>query len=184
MARVKARIETVEVLSFKLKLPKEALLELPRRAAPELSVSVEDDDGELLVSADAADSYLRFRPVGDEVVLLEIFICNDDRGKFFERALGELMVRHGGELDALLTWNDVDRNAREELTKVRIAHGRTSYPSLVNVVSALQASAGGEQLAVDEPAPPPQQDPEIRELLEKARAHWEEYQRLKKQSKG
>ncbi|MHB8879015.1 MAG: hypothetical protein ACYC8T_35385, partial [Myxococcaceae bacterium] len=103
------RIETAEVLSYRLKVPAAELLRLPVLVSGELPLSVEDDDGETVVSVADADSYLRFKAIGPEAMLTEVFLCNDAGGLFFERVILALMVKHGGDLHARLVWSAPER---------------------------------------------------------------------------
>ena len=190
-----ARIEVAEVLSFRLKVPKPELERLPRQLSSELGVVVETEGNEWVVSVEEGDSILRFRTIGTEAVLTEVVLCNDERGLFFTRVLGPLMVRHGGDLNARLTWNVAERNTEGDFAEVKIARGQSNYPGLGSPMASLppataQASSmpgpggGGpvNVMAVGDGAPEPQPTPEQREvqvILERARGHWEEYQRLK-----
>jgi hypothetical protein len=191
---VNPRIETAEILSFRLKVPPAELERLPDMLGRELNLAIEDDGGELLVSMDDGDSYLRFRPIGTEAMLTEVFLCNDDRGLFFQRVLGALMVRFGGDLHIRLTWNTPDRNSHGDFAEVRISRGSTTYPGLANSLSALPpahagASGGGAEVedageggAGEEEAPLSAQEKEIQEILGRARTYWDQYQRSKKKA--
>ncbi len=193
------RIETAEILSFRLKIVPAALERLPSELGQELNLTVEPDGAELVLSMEDSDSYLRFRPIGTEAMLTEIFLCNDDRGLFFQRVLGALMVRYGGDLHIRLTWNTPERNSHGDFAEVRINRGSTTYPGLANTLTSLPPpltggaqrpgsamAAGGQDgeagpTAPEEAAalPPSPQEKEVLELLAKAKAHWAEYQRLK-----
>ncbi|MBI3183670.1 MAG: hypothetical protein HYZ28_16150 [Myxococcales bacterium] len=178
------RIETAEVLSFRLKVPPQELERLPAELGAELGLCLEPDDGELLLCREEADSYLRFRPIGAEAMLTEIFLCNDERGVFFHRVLGALMVRHGGDLRIRLSWNTPERNSHGDYAEVRISRGATTYPGLADGLPAVPpAGEGGAQVAVqgDESleGAAPSLEKEVEEVLSRARAHWEEYLRLK-----
>jgi hypothetical protein len=83
-------------------------------------------------------------------VLTEVLLQQDPGGEFFERVLGMLMVRA-----------NLPRTHRIP---------RASAPS--------ELRAGGEELA-EAPVSSEERE-EIQELLAKAKAHWKEYQRLKK----
>ena len=177
------RIETAEVLSFRLQVPAGELLRLPVVAAPELTLVIEDDEGETVVSVSDSDSYLRFRPVGDEAMLTEIFVCNVVGGLFFERVLAPLMVRFGGDLHALLVWGAADRGRQGEFSEVRIVKGRTPEPAASAAAPPGSPLAGladeGDSAEEDGPEAPAPLELEVQESLARARAHWAEYQRLK-----
>lgn len=180
------RIEIAEILSFKLKVPRADLEALPGNTAGlKLALAIEDND--LLLSALDNDSSLRFRSIGTEVILTEIALQHDERGQFFQKVLGPLMVRFGGDLHARLSWNDMERNSHGDYAEVRISRGQTTYPGLsaAPLLSA-DASGGAVETTPSSEGEPPSPEPltkdeqEIFRLLEKARAHWAEYQRLKK----
>ncbi len=192
------RIETAEILSFRLKVPPEELARLPEKLGQELNLGVESDGGEILLSMEDSDSYLRFRPVDSDAVLTEIFLCNDDRGLFFQRVLGALMVRFRGDLHLKLKWNTPERNSHGEFAEVKIHEGSTTYPGLANSLNTLPPPVPGTPVAarrrgsakleeanpegeaeVEVDRPPTAQELEIREILSRAKAHWDEYQRLK-----
>lgn len=186
-----ARIETAEVLSFRLKVPPSGLQRLADALKPTLGVQVEPDEAELVVSMADCDSYLRFRPIGTEAILTEVFLSKDEEGIFFHRVLGTLMVEYGGDLHLRLTWNTPERNVQGDHAEVRVVRGATSYPGLRAPTSELSAnggSTGGESMAVESGNKGPEQplsqlEKEVTELLERARKHWEEYQRLKAQKR-
>ncbi len=209
IAAVTPRIETAEILAFRLKVPPEALKRLRDQLSPELPLAIEHDGTEIILSMEEADSYLRFRSIGDQAMLTEIFLsmeeadsylrfrsigdqamlteiflCNDEQGAFFQRVLGELMVRHAGDLQARLTWNTPERNSHGDYAEVRISRGSTTYPGLANGLGAIPPASGAEGVVMGggddgelEGLSPLEK--EIQDLLLKARAHWEEYQRLK-----
>src|SRR5690242_16079305 len=104
-ANMSPRIEIAEVLSFRLKVPRRELEALPDTVAGGLNLTVAVEKSELVVSAVDAESYLRFRAIGAEAMLTEIALSKDERGAFFQRVLGPLMVRFLGDLHLKLTWN-------------------------------------------------------------------------------
>ncbi len=187
------RIEIAEVITFRLKLPRAELTDLPGRLGPELSLKVEAEGQRVTVSMEGGASYLRFRLAGVDAVLSEIAVSNDERGLFFHRVLGPLMVRHAGDLHVRLRWNTAERNSHGSHAEVRISRGFTTYPGLGppplpprQSLSPAQdaASEGGEGGAG--PAPEDEEAPdispeaqEIRKLVSKAKQQWDEYQRLK-----
>jgi hypothetical protein len=186
-----SRIEVAEVLSFRLKVPRPELEQLPRSLGPELGVSVETEGSELVLSIEAGDSYLRFRTIGAEAILTEVVVCNDDRGLFFQRVLGPLMVKHQGDLSIRLTWNAHEKNTEGDYSEVKITRGQTKYPGLaqpflslppaVSSGSGATESAEGETMAMqsdDETTVSPELL-EVRKILERAKEQWAEYQRLK-----
>lgn len=122
------RIEVAELLSFRLKLPKRAL-EQALEFGPDTPLSLSREDGELVLCDREADSFLRFRPIGEEAILTDAALLNDPHGRFF-RVLGKLVMGHGGDLEAQLVWSDDARNADDAWTQVRIARGLTSHPAL------------------------------------------------------
>jgi hypothetical protein len=206
-----ARIERMQVHSFWLEVPRRALERLPSDLAPELAVRLQPVKGpqgaELLeLSAEGAPSRLRFAPVEEGVVgLQEVLIREDAEGAFFLGTLGALMVRYGGDLEAQVSAGDEDvRRSRP----VRIVRGVTDYPGLstraaaahlsqaTHDASALagpqgseaQAPSGGGSGGGPDAAARAQasalEEKELHELLDRAEAHWAEYQRLKGQRQG
>jgi hypothetical protein len=178
---VPVRIETAEVLSFRLKVPVSELPRLPALLSGELSLSVENDEGETVLSAADSDSYLRFKAIGPEAMLTEVFLCNDVGGLFFEKVLAALMVRHGGDLHARLVWSVPDRNTKGDYAEVRIDKGLSSQPSLIAAGAALAADEEEEQGAAEVEGADVHSalELEVAESLARAKAHWAEYQRLK-----
>lgn len=191
---VSARIDTVEVVSYRLKVPRLELERLPHgELGQELGLELLSKDGELLILGEGGNTFLRFRPMGAEAKLIEIFLVHDPNGDFFLRVLGPLMVRFAGDLVARLIWNVPERNVNGDHAEVRITRGMTDYPGLGHVPmtgseARAEASgtsapplrnevrAGGEELEEAEPSP---EADEVRELLARAKSQYEEYLRLK-----
>ncbi len=194
------RIDSAEVVSFRLKVPR---LELERlcqsEAGRELALEVHDEGGMLHLGPAHADSFLRFRPTGAEAQLSEVYLCRDPGGDFLLRVLGPLMVRFAGDLSLRLTWNVPERNNTAEFAELHISRGLTEFPGLGHVPATEEEAredearagagaaggavrnelrAGGEELA---PEIPSEEAEEIRRLLDQGRAHYEEYLRLKRQ---
>jgi hypothetical protein len=188
-----SRIEIGEVVSFRLRVPEGALERLVSALKSELSLEVARQGEELMVSQADGDSFLRFRPVDANMVLTEVALCNDERGLFFQRVLGALMVEHRGDLHVRLVWNVAERNTQGEFAEVSIRRGATSYPGLQPAARALRNTlvAASPQGASSHPwgeepnSPPPEfqelstEEHEIEQLLARGKAEWEEYQRLK-----
>lgn len=186
-----ARIEVVEVLSFRLKVPRRALEKLPAELKSELGLRLSpSEDGTLLLGQEDEDSFLRFRLSGDAAELTEIAIANDEGGTFFQAVLGALMVRFAGDLRVRLVFDPEGSESGEPWAEVRIEKGRTSYPGLATQAAAANlshaASHGGavgpadDEAAADEDAPPSPEEEELALLLRKADSAWQEYQRLKR----
>lgn len=197
------RIDSVEVVSFRLKAPRLELERLPlSELGQEIGVQLQQEDGELLIALAEGDSFLRFRPIGAEAMLTEIFIHQDLNGDFLLRVLGPLMIRFAGDLELRVIWNIPERNAQGDHAEVKITRGMTDYPGLGHVpTTEAEARAeagsseavsprpgpaqrrprnelrgGGEELAPDVESP---EEREVKELLEKARAQFQEYLRLR-----
>lgn len=186
-----ARIEVVEVLSFRLRVPRRALDKLPAELKSELGLRLSpSEDGTLLLGQEDEDSFLRFRLTGDAAELSEIAIANDEGGTFFQAVLGSLMVRFAGDLRVRLVFDPDGTESGEPWAEVRIEKGRTSYPGLATQAAAANlshaASHGGsvgpsdDEAAPDEDAPPSPEEEELAQLLRKADSAWQEYQRLKR----
>lgn len=185
-----SRIEAVEVLSFRLELPRLALERLPSEMGSALKVRVErDDDGSLLLEHDGQDSFLRFHLEGDGAELVEISIAQDAQGAFFQKVLGALMVRFHGDLRARLVF-DPRENVEEPWAEVSIERGRTTWPGLATQAAAVRlahaAAEGGSVGASGEGGEPTEEpltpeEEELSRLLARAETNWQEYQRLKRQ---
>lgn len=188
-----ARIEVVEVLSFRLRVPRRALERLPGELASELGVRlVPSEDGTLLLGDEEGDSFLRFRLTGDAAELSEIAISHDEGGTFFQAVLGALMVRYAGDLRVRLVFDPSTEGSGEPWAEVHIEKGRTSYPGLATQSAAANLSHAATQSGAmsppeDEPGeeeadePPSPEDEELSRLLARAEAAWKEYQRLKRE---
>ncbi|HET9451984.1 MAG TPA: hypothetical protein VFO83_13930, partial [Aggregicoccus sp.] len=165
--------------------------------------------GDLLeLGAEGAPSLLRFAPVEEGVVALqEVLIHEDEEGAFFLATLGALMVRYGGDLEAQVS--DGEQGAARP-RPLRIVRGVTDYPGLSTRAAAAHLSqathdAGSVADAGQGPGAGPQapgaanpgegdsaaraqasalEEKELHELLDRAEAHWAEYQRLKGQRRG
>lgn len=174
------RIDTAEILSFRLKVPPEALEQMVDQ---HLHLALEEDDGEWVLAQTQGDCYLRFRPVGAEAMLTEVFLCNDEGGHFFQRVLGQLLVRFQGDLLARLYWNVPEQNISGDFAEVRVEGGKHAKSGMAAknfiVPSAMGAS---EQVSGNLPQESTRTafDEEISSLLSRAREYWEEYQRLKR----
>lgn len=184
-----SRIEIAEVLSFRLKVARGELEKLLEELSEDLPLTLEADGAELVLGPENGDSHLRFRAIGQEAVLTEIAICNDERGLFFQRALGTLMVRGSGDLHARVTWNIAEWNTHGEYAEVKVNRGTSTWPGLGRpmnqVIPTAESSAalggGHAQAAAGEDTTLSPDLQEVAELLARARRHWEEYQRLKTQ---
>ena len=193
------RIEVAELTSFRLKLPRQVLERLPAQHHGVLALSLTREDGELVLADAEADSFLRFRPIGEDAILTDAALLNDPRGRFFQ-LLGSLLVRHGGDLEAQLVWNDEERNDDDGWTGVRVVRGQTTFPGFAVQVAqnrlsqapapeALFGAAGGGAGGgsggggSDGAVPPGTEDEaaEVARLLLRAEQAWAEYQRLKAQ---
>jgi hypothetical protein len=133
-----------------------------------LAQAVEDANlpGLRLSSRDGAEvsfgaSRLVFRVVAEGLEAESLVVRDDPQAAFTLRLLAPLFQRHRGDLVLLLSW-DGEAEPRE----LRIVEGKAT--------STAQATTerGGPALGTAE-------EKEIRRLLEEARRHWDEYQRLK-----
>ncbi|ADO74257.1 hypothetical protein [Stigmatella aurantiaca] len=184
------RIEAVEVLSFRLELPKLVLERMPgeQRAAIPLQLAREED-GTLTLEHEGHESFLRFRLDGEGAELIEICILHDAKGVFFQQILGSLMVRFLGDLRARLVFDPLENPSDEPWAEVSIERGRTSWPGLATQSAAVRlahaAAEGGSVSASDGESPPEEpltaEEEELTRLLARAETAWQEYQRLKRQ---
>jgi hypothetical protein len=189
-----------EVISYRLRLSPRALERLVGELRNELPLMLEADERGLRISPEEGESFLRFRIRGEEAVLTEVCLANDEQGLFFQRVLGPLMVRYQGDLQARLVWSAAERNTQGAYAHVSIRQGSTTYPGLSRAASALRntlvaASAGpgeaGSPFGAEAENAPPEEPSvdeellaEVQRLLERGKADWEEYQRLKSQIQG
>jgi hypothetical protein len=182
---MKPRIETVEVLSYRLKVPLTELEQLSDTdLGRELGLTLEYDGNELVLAASQADCAVRFRPIGAEAMLCEIAIARDEGGAFFEGVLLPLAARHRGDLHLRVVWNDGDRNTHGNWAEVKISHGMDE--SGRPLYAATLVGAAGEQVEPPESEPERPLTPEetaeqheVERLLAKGRALWDQYQRAK-----
>ena len=189
------RIDSAEVVSFRLKVPRMELERLPQgELGQSLGLTLTPEDGELVLAAADGDSYLRFRPIGAEAMLTDIYLFRDVEGGFLLRVLGPLMIRFAGDLELRAVWSQPERNSEGDHAHVKITRGITDYPGLsrqppagtrTSAEGGASASprntlrAGGE----DELGDRYPEEREVKELLEKARAYYQEYLRLKNEKK-
>ena len=106
-------------------------------------------------------SRLAFRAVAEGLEAESLVVRDDPQATFTLRLLAPLFQRHRGDLHLLLSW-DGEAEPRE----LRILEGRAAPGP------GAGGQRGGSALGTAE-------DKEIRRLLDEARRHWEEYQRLK-----
>jgi hypothetical protein len=105
-------------------------------------------------------SRLVFRAVAEGLEAESLVVRDDPQATFTLRLLAPLFQRHRGDLHLMLSW-DGEAEPRE----LRIVDGKaTSTPG---PGSQRQSALGTAE------------EKEIRRLLDEARRHWEEYQRLK-----
>jgi hypothetical protein len=105
-------------------------------------------------------SRLAFRAVAEGLEAESLVVRDDPQATFTLRLLAPLFQRHRGDLHLLLSW-DGEAEPRE----LRIVEGK----------AATTAAGGGQRGGTLGTA----EEKEIRRLLDEARRHWEEYQRLK-----
>ncbi len=186
-----SHIEAVEVLSFRLELPRLALDRLAKELGKGLPVQLErEEDGTLWVAHQGRESFLRFHVEGDIAELTEISITQDAQGAFFHKVLGALMVRYQGDLRARLVFDPREKgSAGQPWVEVSIERGRTTWPGLTTQAAAMRlahaAAEGGTVGASGEGAPAEEplteEEEELSRLLARADEAWQEYQRLKRQ---
>jgi hypothetical protein len=184
------RIEAVEVLSFRLELPKLVLERMPGEQRNTLSLRLDrEEDGTVTLEHEGHESFLRFRLEGEGAELVEICILQDAQGLFFQQVLGSLMVRFLGDLRARLVFDPQESASDEPWAEVSIERGRTSWPGLATQSAAMRlahaAAEGGSVSASDGDAAPDEpltaEEEELTRILARAETAWQEYQRLKRQ---
>lgn len=105
-------------------------------------------------------SRLVFRAVAEGLEAESLVVKDDPQATFTLRLLAPLFQRHRGDLHLMLSW-DGEAEPRE----LRIVEGKaTSTPGPASQRQSVLGTA---------------EEKEIRRLLDEARRHWEEYQRLK-----
>lgn len=177
---VTPRIDNAEVLSFRLKVPPE---ELELLAEQQLGLALEEEDGEFVIVQAEGDNYLRFRSIGSDAMLTEVFLCNDEGGVFFHRVLGSLMVRFRGDLHIRLVWNTPDRNRHGDFAEVRISHGQAIEETELSDARGASSPDVSSPAAQIQTLALPSGEDEVDTLLAKARKYWEEYQTMKRARK-
>lgn len=169
------RIESAEVISFHLEVPLNALERLPDEVGA-LVLKVESRP-ENRICITSGKCQLSFLAVGSVGRLSEVTVLEDERGLFFQRVLGPLVVRHRGDLHVRLLWNVAERNSHGDFAEVRILQGITTYPGLSTLRNMLIGTKNLPMASADAALTPEEQ--EVDQLLEEARRHYEEYLRLK-----
>jgi hypothetical protein len=106
-------------------------------------------------------SRLAFRAVAEGLEAESLVVRDDPQATFTLRLLAPLFQRHRGDLHLLLSWA-----GEAEPRELRILEGRAAPGP------GAGGQRGGSALGTAE-------EKEIRRLLDEARRHWEEYQRLK-----
>ena len=149
-------LSSAEVLVLRLTLTPGALAQAVEDAnLPGLRLS--SSDGTVLTFG---GSRLAFRAVAEGLEAESLVVRDDPQATFTLRLLAPLFQRHRGDLHLLLSW-DGEAEPRE----LRIIEGK----------AATTAAGGGQRGGTLGTA----EEKEIRRLLDEARRHWEEYQRLK-----
>ena len=148
-------VSSAEVLALRLTVTPGALAQVVEDAGlPGLRLAT-DRGAEVTFGG----SRLTFRKVAEGLEAESLVVQDDPQATFTLRLLAPLFQRHRGDLILLLSWEG-DSEPRE----LRIVEGKaTSSPG-----TTVQRGALGTA-----------EEKEIRRLLDEARRHWEEYQRLK-----
>lgn len=150
-------------------------------AQQQMGLSLEEEDGELTLIQPDGDNYLRFRSIGAEAMLTEVFLCNDEDGQFFQRVLGRLMVRFQGDLHIRLMWNSPDRNSHGDFAEVKITRGAAMAEADSPLATNEMASGAAHiESTFGAQAPSSEPEDEIDALLERGRMFFERYQQLKR----
>jgi hypothetical protein len=148
-------LSSAEVLALRLTVTPGALAQVVEDAGlPGLRLST-TDGAEVTFGA----SRLTFTKVAEGFQADRLVVRDDPQATFTLRFLAPLFQRHRGDLHLLLSWEG-DAEPRE----LRIVEGKASSSPEPTVQRGVLGTA---------------EEKEIRRLLEEARRHWEEYQRLK-----
>jgi hypothetical protein len=149
----------------------------------QLGLALEYDGNELVLGCTLSDCSLRFRPIGSDAMLSEIAIVRDEAGSFFQGVLMPLAARFRGDLHVRVIWNESEKNTQGNWAEVKVSRGAAEDGPPAYAPPPVSSGPGGEQVEPPEPPDPEAalspEESEIRDLLEKAREHWNEYQRLK-----
>jgi len=144
------------VLTLRLTLTSGALAQAVEDAGlPGLRLSTHDG-----AEVTFGSSKLVFRTTAEGLQAESLLVREDPQATFTLRLLAPLFQRHRGDLHLLLSWEG-DAEPRE----LRIVEGKAAPAPAAAGPHGGALGAGEER--------------EIRRLLEEARRHWEEYQRLK-----
>jgi hypothetical protein len=201
------RIESAEILSFRLSLPREALPRLAHELRNEVPLTLIEDGQGIKLGLEDGECLLRFRARGDEAFLVEVAVSNDENGLFFNRAFGTLLAQHQGDLQAKVSWDGApERNTHGTHALVVVHNGVTQSGARAanalrnTLVAAGDGGGAGEDgnpfggppaqggnasaSANANNAPPPTREEEellaeVQQLLARGKAHWDEYQKLK-----
>jgi hypothetical protein len=183
---MRPRLEVAELLSFRLRFPREALDEVLSPPG-DTFLTLTREGSDFVLADSGADSFLRFKQVKDELVLTDVALLNDPRARFL-KVLASLLIRFEGDLEAQLVWSDAQRNTVEGWTELRVNRGQTEHPALAvprlqnqlrQVPEALSPDGGSDALFAEAEGPAPDEAEEIARLLVRAEAAWSEYQRIK-----
>ncbi|MGZ6077793.1 MAG: hypothetical protein ACXWK6_08300 [Myxococcaceae bacterium] len=149
-------LSSAEVLVLRLTVAPGALAQAVEDAGlPGLRLSTHDG-----TEVTFGGSRLLFRKSAEGLQAESLVVRDDPQAAFTLRLLAPLFQRHRGDLHLLLSWEG-DAEPRE----LRIVEGKAAPAP-----AAPPGPRGGLATA---------EEKEIRRLLEEARRHWEEYQRLK-----
>jgi len=149
-------LSTAEVLVLRLTVTPGALAQAVEDASlPGLRLSTQEG-----TEVSFGSSRLAFRKVAEGLEAESLVIRDDPQATFTLRLLAPLFQRHRGDLHLLLSWEG-DAEPRE----LRILEGKATSTG---------GPGGGRGGALGTA-----EEKEIRRLLDEARRHWEEYQRLK-----
>ncbi|MFN0062028.1 MAG: hypothetical protein ACKVPX_05885 [Myxococcaceae bacterium] len=191
MARSGPKISHADILSFRLEVPLPAFQRLSEEGGLVSVEVIQEDEGERVLCVTEAECHLRFALEKSRARLTAVQLRDDERGLFLQRVLGPLMVQFRGDFHARVYWNVADRNREGDYAEVRIQAGETNYPGLAAEQPAAEGASlgGGAPQGVGGPAAggllaprtPSPDDEKVAKLLETAKGHWEEYQRLKRE---
>jgi len=187
------RIQLAEILSFRLHVPFQALERLIHDLRNELPLTLGEDSNGIKLTHDQAHSFLRFRRRGEDAILVEVNLAEDEQGLFFQRVLQTLLSQCQGDFQARLVWDAQEKNVHGAHTLVTVRRGVLQSSNSARATNALRntlvAAGGGgegngdpgESRANEESSADESLLSEVEQLLARAKAHWDEYQRLKAQ---
>jgi hypothetical protein len=163
-------VHDCEVLEMELEVPPEDAEELlgffdGSRQGGRVGAKAERFGRELKIESCAGRMLLTQR--GSALVPDEIEVLDDREGEFLENVVLALFATYRGKLRLRIRWAGARPGSSAEEQEVEVEDGRSNWPTRVPKGPWLATAAASEASG------------EVRQKLEEARRHFEEYLRLK-----